>query len=108
MVKARERAAAQKRCLDRARKAEDRGELREAKNKRRVSQRKAMRVLENREREKASRNIQVSSQLLNTIVYPLGGSGTPALQSPRHDEREQFAEYYEQVHFHSWRCIETS
>ncbi|CAN0476046.1 unnamed protein product [Ectocarpus sp. 12 AP-2014] len=58
VVKARERAAAQKKFLDRARKAEDRGELREAKNKRRVSQRKAMRVLENRERERASRNIQ--------------------------------------------------
>ncbi|CAM9508962.1 unnamed protein product, partial [Ectocarpus sp. 12 AP-2014] len=57
VVKARERAAAQKKFLDRARKAEDRGELREAKNKRRVSQRKAMRVLENRERERASRNI---------------------------------------------------
>ncbi|CBN77064.1 conserved unknown protein [Ectocarpus siliculosus] len=58
VVKARERAAAQKKFLDRARKAEDRGALREAKNKRRVSQRKAMRVLESREREKASRNIQ--------------------------------------------------
>lgn len=45
--------------MNRARRAEERGELRDAQNKRRVSQRKTMRVLEIKEREKAARNIQV-------------------------------------------------
>ena len=48
-----------KKYLERARKAEERGELREAQHKRQVSQRKVLRVLEIREKDKAARNIQV-------------------------------------------------
>lgn len=69
-VKARERATTRKKFLDRARKAEERSELREAKNKRRVSQRKALRILEIRERDKAARNIQVSCYTVDYRLPP--------------------------------------
>lgn len=58
--------------MDRARKAEDRGELREAHQKRRVSQRKAMRVLEIRARDKAARNIQVELRMYSSYEWISG------------------------------------
>ena len=75
VVKARERAASRKKFLDRARKAEGRGELREAQQNRRVSQRRMMRVLELQARGKAASNIQVSCRLytrctrLSAVLY---------------------------------------
>lgn len=44
----------------RARAAEDRAMLREAQNKRHVSQRRANRILEVRQKESAARNVQVT------------------------------------------------
>lgn len=70
-MKARERAASRRNFYDRARKAEDRGELREAQQKRRVSQRKAMRVLEIRAKEKAARNIQVKLHSVRSLQMGL-------------------------------------
>lgn len=58
-TKARERATTRRNFMQRARAAEARGDLREAQNKRRVSQRKAIRVLEIRAKDGAARNIQV-------------------------------------------------
>ena len=58
-VRARERSVSRNKFLQRARKAEERGELRDAQHKRQVSQRKVLRVLEVREKDKAARNIQV-------------------------------------------------
>lgn len=55
--------------MDRARKAEERSELREAADKRKVSQRAAMRVIEMKARDKAARNIQVQSPRTNTLGY---------------------------------------
>lgn len=71
MVKARERQAARKKFLDRARKAEDRRELWVAQNKRRVSQRKAMKVREMKEHGKAARDIQVRFETAHfNIPFP--------------------------------------
>lgn len=59
-VKARERAAARRNFMERARKAEVRRELRDKEYKRRQSQRRAMLIREAKGRDAAAKNIQVN------------------------------------------------
>lgn len=62
--------------MQRARAAEQRGDLRDAQDKRRVSQRKAIRVLEIRAKDGAARNIQVMRYLVHfakTINVTIAG-----------------------------------